>query len=263
MSSTLKNDIVVMPSDLYTAISNVSTTVPYSTQTPQLGSRAVTGDGREFRYVQNGAAALIIGQVIQSPALVAAGTGTCPVLAIGALSAALTVSSSTYAANALAGGYFATYGTVANGGGQNIRISGNTAVTTGTTLTVTFDEPVPFAITASASFVLVQAKYNGVIQMPSTATGSVAGIALGITNNTSTTLNGLPASYYGWLQIKGFSNVLIQGTPAIGTALAAPGTAVGSAAVTTGTTSAPNMNVGTNLATGVDGRYGPCDLLIS
>jgi hypothetical protein len=99
--------------------------------------------------------------------------------------------------------------------------------------------------------------------MPSTATGSVAGIALGITNNTSTTLNGLPASYYGWLQIKGFSNVLIQGTPAIGTALAAPGTAVGSAAVTTGTTSAPNMNVGTNLATGVDGRYGPCDLLIS
>ena len=155
-----------MPSDLYTAISNVSTTVPYNTFTPQLGVRAVTGDGREFRYVQAGASALIVGQVQQSPALVANGTGTCPVLAIGALSAALTVSSSTYAANALAGGYFATYGTVANGGGQNIRISGNTAVTSGTTLTVTFDEPVPFAITASANFVLVPAKYNGVIQMP-------------------------------------------------------------------------------------------------
>jgi hypothetical protein len=263
MASTLKNDIVVIPSDLYTAISNVSTTVPYSTQIPQLGVRAVTGDGREFRYVQAGASALIVGQVIQSPALVANGTGTCPVLAVGALSAALTVSSSTYAANALAGGYFATYGTVANGGGQNIRISGNTAVTAGTTLTVTFDEPVPFAINASANFVLVPAKYNGVVQIPTTATGSVAGIALGITNNTSTSLNGLPASYFGWLQVKGFSNVLIQGTPAIGTALAAPGTAVGSAGVTSGTTSAPNMNVGMNLATGVDGRYGPVDLLIS
>lgn len=263
MASTLKNNIVVNPSDLFAAISNVSTTVPYTTQVPELGTCATTGDGREYRYVQAGATALIVGQVQQCPALVANGTGTCPVLAIGASSATLTISSSTYAAGALAGGFFVTYGAVANGGGQNLRIANNTAVSSGTTVTITFDDFVPFAITASADFVLVPPKYLGVIQMPTTATGSVAGVALGIGNNTSTTLNGLPASYYGWLQVKGFANVLIQGTPAIGTAVACPATAAGACAETSGTASAPNMNIGTTLATGVDGRYGPVDLLIS
>lgn len=261
--STLKNDIIVLPSDLFIATSNTSGTVPYTTQTPPLGAKANTGDGREFRYVQAGASALIAGQVQQSPAIVANGTGTCIAAAIGATTMALTISSSTYAAGALAGGFFTTYGTVANGGGQCLKIANNTAVSSGTTITITLEDAVQFAITTSANFVLVPSKYLGVIQMPTTATGSVVGVALSVTNNTSTTLNGLPASYYGWIQVKGVANVLIQGTPAIGTALAAPATAAGAAAVTSGTTSAPNFNVGMNLATGTDGRYGPVDLLIS
>lgn len=263
MASSLKPDIMVNPSDTFIQTSNVVGTVPYVTQTPELGVRAVTGDGREFRYVQAGASNLIVGQVQQSPALVTTGTGTCPVLAIGASSAVLTISSSTYAANVLAGGYFMTYGTVANGGGQNLKISTNTAVTSGTAITITFDDVVPFAINASASFILVPPKYAGVIQMPTTATGSPVGVALQITNGTSTTVNGLTASYYGWLQVKGFGNVLIQGTPAIGTALAVSASTAGAAAVTSGTTSAPNFNIGFNLVTGTDGRYGPVDLLIS
>ena len=134
-----------------------------------------------------------------------------------------------------------------------MRIATNTAVTSGTTITVTLEDPIQIATTASANFVLVPPKYLGVIQMPTTATGSVAGVAV----------NSLAASYYGWLQVKGFANVLIQGTPAIGTAVAAPASTAGACAVTSGTTSAPNMNVGTTLATGVDGRYGPVDLFIS
>ena len=253
MASTLKDDIIINPNDLFAQISNVSTTAPYSTFTLPLGSRATTGDGRDFRLVQAGASALIIGQVQQCPALVANGTGTAIAAAIGATSLALTISSSTYAAGALTGGFFVTYGTVANGGGQNLRIANNTAVTSGTTITITLDDAVQTAITTSANFVLVPPKYAGVIQMPTTATGSVAGVAI----------NNLAASYYGWIQTKGFANVLIQGTPAIGTAVACPATTAGACAVTSGTTSVPNMNIGTTLATGTDGRYGPVDLLIS
>lgn len=253
MASTLKDDIIINPNDLYAQISNVATTAPYSLFTLPLGSRATTGDGRDFRLVQAGASNLIIGQVQQCPALVATGTGTAIAAAVGVTTLALTISSSTYAANALAGGFFITYGTVANGGGQNLRIATNTAVTAGTAITITLDDAVQTAITASANFVLVPAKYAGVIQMPTTATGSVAGV----------TVNNLTALYYGWVQTKGFANVLIQGTPAIGTAVAAPASTAGACAVTSGTTSAPNMNVGTTLATGVDGRYGPVDLFIS
>lgn len=253
MATSLKPDIVITPSDLQAQIANVSTTVPYTTITPELGVRAVAGDGREYRYVQAGASALIIGQVQQCPALTTSAAGTMIVAAVGVTSLALTISSSTFTAGALAGGYFQTYGTVANGGGQNLKIATNTAVTAGTAITITLEDPLQVATTASANFTLVPPKYAGVIQMPTTATGSVVGVAV----------NPLVASYYGWIQIKGIANVLIQGTPAIGTALAAPASTAGAAAVTSGTTAAPNFNVGMNLATGVDGRYGPVDLLIS
>ena len=111
------------------------------------------------------------------------------------------------------------------------------------------------AITKGASVIMTGSPYV-VKQDTTTAKRNHTKIA-GVAAHAFTTL------YYGWIQVKGFANVLIQGTPAIGTAVSAPATAAGAAAVTSGTTSAPNMNVGTTLATGTDGRYGPVDLLIS
>lgn len=250
MASSLTNDIQVMPQDLFAQVSNVSTTVPYNTFVPQLGVRAVVGDGREYRYAQAGSSALIIGQLQQSPALVSTLQGVTAVAASsGATTVTLTISSTTIVAGALTGGYFQTYGTVANGGGQNLRISNNTAVTAGTSITITLDDPVGTAINTSATVNLIPNDYMGVIQMPTSNTNTPAGVAVGA----------LPASYYGWVQTLGVANVLIQGTPAAYAPLGASVTTAGSFAVA----SATIASIAINNATGVNGQYGPAELAIS
>lgn len=263
MASSLRPDIMVNPSDLFAQIANVVTTVPYNTQFPDLGVRSTTGDGREFRYIQAGASALIAGQLTQ-----AAGPQsnyvdvTAVAVAAGATTATLTVSTGTaVVANQFAGGFYQTYGTVANGGGQNLLIGGNTAVSaSGTTITITLSDAPSVAITTSATVNIIPPPYTGIIQVPSTVTGKVAGIALAVNPNPSTTLNGLTALYYGWVQIKGVANALIAGTPAIGTGLSAPNAGTAGALQVTAATL---MDIATNLKTGSDGRYGPVDLLIS
>lgn len=261
--SSLKPDIVVTPSDLFIQTANVSGTVPYMTQTPELGVRAVTGDGREYRYIQAGASALIAGQLVQSAAPQANYIDvTAVAVAAGATTATLTVSTGTaVTAGQFSGGYYTTYGTIANGGGQILKISTNSAVTSsGTSITITLEDAPSIAITTSATVTIFPPVYSGVIQCPSTVTGKVVGIALAVNPNPSTTLNGLTALYYGWVQIKGVANALIAGTPAIGTGLSAPNAGTAGALQVTAATL---MDIATNLKTGVDGRYGPVDLLIS
>lgn len=251
--STLKNDNIVNISDLYVQTGPTAGTVPYTTQIPDLGVRSVTGDGREFRFVSAGVSNLIVGQLQQ-----AAGPQsnyvdvTAIAAAAGATTVTLTVSTGTaVAANQFAGGFYTTYGTVANGGGQMLQISSNTAVTSsGTSITITLADPVVTAITTSATVNILPPAYAAVIQVPTTVTGKVAGIALGA----------LVATYYGWLQVKGVANALIAGTPAIGTGLSAPNAGT---AGTLQVTAATLMDIATNLKTGTDGRYGPVDLLIS
>lgn len=266
MASSLKPDIMVTPSDLFIATANVSGTVPYITQTPELGVRAVAGDGREYRYVQAGSTALITGQLLQAPAPqsnLQAITGVA--VAQFGTSVTLTISTGTaITAGQLAGSYFMTYGTVANGGGQMLAIQTNSAVSaSGTSITITLADPLQIALTTSATVDIWPHSYIGVIQMPTTQTNKAVGVALGVFNNTSSTLNGLPASYYGWMQVKGISMSLIQGTPAANTALSASTTTAGAFEEQTTSTAASNYGLAVNLVTGVNGQYGPVDLLIS
>lgn len=250
--SSLKPDIMVNPSDLFVQTANVAGTVPYTTQTPELGVRAVTGDGREFRYAQAGASALIIGQLIQAPATQSnLQAVTSPVAALGATVITLTISTGTaITAGQFSGGYFMTYGTVANGGGQILRISTNSAVTSsGTLIVITLEDPLQAALTASATVDIFPNNYASVIQSPSTPSNISVGIAV----------NNLTALYYGWLQVKGISMALIQGTPAANTGLVASATTAGSLGVEAATTG----QLAINLVTGTDGRYGPVNLLIS
>ena len=249
--STLKPDISIEQSDLFAQISNASTTVPYTTFTPNLGARATTGDGRAFRYVQAGAAALIVGQANQGPAFSSNLQGvTAIATAAGLSTVTLTISTGTaITVGQFSGGFLTTYGTVANGGGQMLQISSNTAVTaSGTSITFTLVDPLVTALTTSATVTIVPPLYAGVIQTPTTITNKVTGVAVGA----------LAISYYGWVQVQGIANALISGTPAVSTGLY-PATAVGSFAVTDAT----HPSLAQNLMTGVDGRYGPVDLHIS
>lgn len=252
MASTLKDDIIVNPMDLFAQISNTSTTAPFSTFTLPLGSRATTGDGRDFRLVQAGATALVIGQLQQGTAVQSNMQGiTATAAAVGATSTILTISTGTaIAAGALAGGYYQTYGTTANGGGQNLVISNNTATTSGgTSITITLLDPVQVAVTASANVNLVPPIYAGVVVNATSTTSTPVGVAI----------NNLAANYFGWVQVKGIANAQIQGTPAVGLGLVPSTSTAGALGVEAATT--PQIAI--NLATGVDGRYGPVDLLIS
>jgi hypothetical protein len=253
MASSLKPDIMVMPSDLIAQVAPTAGTVPYNTSVPELGVRGVTGDGREFRYVSAGASALIVGQLQQAAAPQSNYVDvTAIAAAAGATTVTLTVSTGTaVAANQFSNGYYTTYGTVANGGGQILSIAGNTAVSSsGTSITITLNDPVVTAITTSATVSIIPPASAAVIQVPTTVSGKVAGIAVGA----------LAAGYYGWLQVKGVANALIAGTPAIGTGLSAPNAGT---AGTLQVTAATLMDIATNLKTGSDGRYGPVDLRIS
>ncbi len=251
--SQLKNDNIVNSADLFIQTSPTAGTVPYTTQIPDLGVRSVTGDGREFRFVSAGASNLIIGQLQQAAAPQSNYVDvTAVAVAAGATTATLTVSTGTaVAANQFAGGYYITYGTVANGGGQILQISANTAVSaSGTSITLTLADAPATAITTSATVSIIPPAYAALIQVPTTVTGKVAGIAV----------TSLAATYYGWVQVKGVANALIAGTPAIGTGLSAPN---GGTAGALQVTAATLMDIATNLKTGVDGRYGPVDLRIS
>lgn len=251
--STLKNDNIVNISDLYIQTSPTAGTVPYTTQIPDLGVRSVTGDGREFRFASAGASNLIVGQLQQAAAPQSNYQGvTAIAAAVGATTVTLTVSTGTaVVANQFSGGFYTTYGTVANGGGQMLQISANTAVSaSGTSITITLADPVVTAITTSATVNVLPPAYAALIQAPTTITGKTAGVALGA----------LVATYYGWVQVKGVANVLIAGTPAIGTGLSAPNSGTAGALQVTAATL---MDIATNLATGTDGRYGPVDLRIS
>lgn len=261
--SSLKPDIMVNPSDLFVQTGNVAGTVPYTTQIPELGVRSVTGDGREFRYVQAGASNLITGHLLQSAGPQSNYVDvTAIAVAAGATTATLTVSTGTaVVANQFTGGYYQTYGTVANGGGQNLKIASNTAVSSsGTSITLTLEEGPSIAITTSATVNIIPPAYQGIIDVPSTVTGKVVGVALPVIPDSSLTLNGLTALFYGWVQVKGIANALIAGTPAIGTGLSAPNSGTAGALQVTAATL---MDIATNLKTGVDGRFGPVDLRIS
>ena len=250
--SSLRPDVIVNGADLLVQVAPTSAAVPYMTQVPDLGVRATTGDGREFRFASAGAAALIVGQLQQDAAISANLTDvTAVAIAAGALTTTLTISTGTaIVANQLAGGFYTTYGTVANGGGQISKISSNTAVTaSGTSITLKLEDAMA-AVTTSATVTIIPPTCSAVIQAPSTITGKIVGVAV----------NNLAATYYGWLQVKGIANALIAGTPAIGTGLSGPNSGTAGALQVTAATL---MDIAYNLKTGVNGQYGPVSLRIS
>ena len=250
--SSLRPDVIVNGADLLVQTAPTSATVPYMTQVPDLGVRSVTGDGREFRFASAGTSALIIGQLVcdaaQSANLIDV---TAVALAAGALKTTLTISTGTaIAANQLAGGYYMTYGTVANGGGQISKISSNSAVTASGTSIILNLEDAMAAITTSATVDILPPAFSAVVQAPTTITGRPAGVAV----------NNLAAGYYGWLQVKGISMALIAGTPAINTELNGP--VSGTAGAFQIQTSAYQAPLAKNLKTGVNGQYGPVELMM-
>lgn len=242
--SSLSSDITVTPQDLFSQISNVNTTVPYNTGTPQLGVRAVTGDGREFRYVQAGATTLVVGKLQATAAQVVnhhrlATTGA----SVGATSLTVTLGGTAATLNQYLGGWAIVETDSGGTPGYQYQIAGNPAQSTTTgTLTLTLNDPVQIAISSSATITLIPNPYSGVIVSPAAASGAPIGVAI----------YPVTASYYGWVQIKGAATILSDGAITVGVAVVKSGSVAGAVAALSSTL-AP---VGVALETTVDTDYG-------
>ena len=201
MSTQLQNDLVISPSDIW-KISSVKEC--------QLGSRAVTNDGRAFRYALAGGTTLVAGTLLQGPAEKTNHQSLAVVsAAAGATSITVTLGATAATANEYAGGWVIENNAA---GGHCYKIKSHPAADASATLVLTLEDPLISAMTnATTTCDLVHNPYSGVIINPTTATSAVVGAAVAAITN----------AYYGWIQVAGPANVLNDGGSTVGTNVSA------------------------------------------
>ena len=217
--------------------------VSSSTAVHLIGTPAVDNLGRRFRYALAGAADLVAGNALQSPAwdTQQVNLAVAANAAIGATTVTVTNGTTAITLNQYAGGLLVVETTP--GEGYSYRIAGNSAAANGATITLTIEQPgLIVALTAAGSKVSMALNpYSGVIQAPiTTLTGTPVGVATYI----------IKATQYGWIGTGGSHGTLIYGTPALGVSVSMPSGAAGAVAVNSGTLAIAGY-IG---QTGVDGK---------
>ncbi len=223
-----------------------------ATRKERIGTLRITQDGRKFRYAKCGSTAISAGK-LQMAAQVAADVTnkTAVAAAIGTKVLTLTIGSATYAEDFFAGGYFQIND--ATGEGHQYLISGSSAVTAGTTITITLEDPIRVALTTSSEFTLVHSPWMGVVESAVEENLPVGVAVVPVT-----------ASYYCWLQTHGPALVLSAASDAVGS-IAIPGATAGAIATasTTIATTVTQPIVGTIMGTvGVATEYKPVYLTL-
>lgn len=214
-----------------------------TTQAHPLGTKAVSKDGRVFRYAKAGGSALVAGNVIQGAAQVTTHQSLTPsAAAAGAFEVSVTLGATNAAtANQYAEGYLIIDTTPGNG--YAYQIASHPAAAASAAMVVTLNEPLKVALTSSSRCSLQYNPYSAVIQSPvTTLTGPVVGVAV----------HPAAANEFCWLQTYGIAPVLVAGTPGVGLAVVVPATAAG-AVVIDGAAAATKV-IGTMCVTGVDGK---------
>jgi hypothetical protein len=235
--SSLTSDIQAVPADIFT-----SSTTAFA----PVGAKAVTGDGREFRYVKAGAVALVPGKLQQSAAELTNHQNLAPTanVAIGATSFTVTLGATAATANYYAGGWAII--TTSTGAGYQYQISSHPAADSAATLTIQLADPVLVAfVSASSKVDLVANPYSAIVVNPTTATSAPIGVAV----------YPVAASSYGWIQTKGPAAVLADGAVTVGTNVIASNAVAG--AIEPGADAADLQgNVGIAITGIADTQYG-------
>ena len=226
--SQLGGDILVVASDLFSES---------TTQQHKIGSRATTPDGRVYRYAKAGATALVAGDLLQAPAIVANHQNLTPAAAaIGATTVTVTLGATAATADQYAEGFLVV--NVAPGIGYTYAIKSNPAAALSATMVVTLDDTIQVALTASSRVSLIANSYNGVIQSPTVATSSPVGVGVEATT----------ANSFQFIQVYGPCSVLSDLTvAAVGLGVIASTTTAGAITVATAT----GGNIGYALQAGV------------
>lgn len=193
-----------------------------ATQKMPLGFRAHDSFNREFLYVKAGAADLVVGNAIQSPAQITNHQQLTPsVAALGANQIIVTPTATSIAANDYADG-IAVIDTTP-GVGYAYKIGSHAAWVSGLmTLNLVPEDAIVVALTAVSRVSLTKSPYSAVIQAPVT---TPTGIPLGGCIFIITTLQ------YGWIQAHGLGAALIAGTPAVGQPVTQQGAVAGALSV--------------------------------
>ena len=188
-----------------------------STRKHKLGARLVLGE-RVFRYCENGALALVAGELVQTAAPVAHHLNcSVPVTAVGSYQITVTPGATLGAKNAYQNGFLHVNN--ADGQGQTLRIKSHPAIVASTAFVVTLYDQLVVALTASSKVTLTKNTYKDVVVTPTTLTGKVVGVPL----------IAVTADYFAWLQTKGPCAVLGVGTVVIGNDVSASATTTGAA----------------------------------
>ena len=191
------------PTDIYGAEGEQWET--YSDQRHVLGTRLVLQDGRTFRFVENGGTLLVAGNVIQAEA---PGSDfdelAIAAAAAGSESVTVTLGSTAAAADLFAEGYLF----VEDDAGESFLypVRSHPAASTSATMVVTIWNSIQVALTTSSTVLLLKSLYKDVIQLPTTGTGDIVGVAV----------SPIAADEYGWIQTHGPCGVLTDGTLVIG-----------------------------------------------
>jgi hypothetical protein len=213
-------------------------------QQEALGQKGEDKFGRKFRYVKAGAVALVVDNVLQSPARDTQFTGlaVASAAAIGATTLALTNGTTTTTVDQFKGGLAVV--SEGTGIGQQFIISGNNVATSGAALTVTLADNVRVALDTTSKVTLQLNYYNGVIVSPTTRTGKTVGGAI----------FPIAANQFGWIQTGGPGSALSDATvAAVGEALSPSTTTAGT--VTKQVTLLENIGVAPIL--GVSAKVSP------
>jgi len=236
--------------------------VSSATQQHPLGTRGIAPDGRYFRYAKAGAADLVAGHALQSPATIvgnlARAVNTTSATGVGGTSIKVTAGSSTASQF-----YQEGYAMIASlaGAGLTYYINSQAAISTGATGEIFFYSPednLQVAISAGSSTVsLFASKYNGVVTFPATtATGVLVGVAVYV----------ITAGQFGWIQTWGPCAVLGDDTTAIGAPVFCPagttGRVIGADATVTTTLSTKQL-AGYLMQADVQGQWVGVDLRIA
>jgi hypothetical protein len=212
-----------------------------SIQKAALGSKAVSADGRVFRYVKVGATALVPGKLYDGNATVAnhQNCAVTAVAAIGATTVTFTLGATAATANQYSGGYLVVND--ATGQGYTYLIKSHPAADLSASLTVTLSDALQVALDITSEVSLLLNQYDGLIlHEADTETGIPVGVAI----------YPVTALYYGWIQSRGIISCLADAAPsAVGTAVAASTTTDGCVTAGTGVLCpigfAPILNVST------------------
>ena len=168
-----------------------------------LGELYVDKWGRKFRYVQNGAVALVTGNLLQEAAEDTnyRSMAVQAAVAIGASKIPVTLGGTAVTANQFEGGDLVVESST--GIGQFFKIERHD-VQTSTTGTCNFyvDHDVKIALTTSSQVSVRKNSCDGVVAYPTTPTGGPVGVAL----------YAMTIAYFGWVQSGGDCAVLFDNT---------------------------------------------------